>query len=50
MMIMVLILKTYTIMQADYLDEEISDELYVDDLLHELYIIVQDRLQAEHED
>ena len=32
-----------------FIDEEISDELYVDDLLHELYIIVQDRIEAESE-
>ena len=32
-----------------FIDEEIYDELYVDDRLHELYIEVQDKIQAEHE-
>ena len=32
-----------------FVDEEIYDELYVDDLLHEQYIIVQDRIESEKE-
>ena len=32
-----------------FVDEEIYDELYVDDLLHELYIIVQDKIESEKE-
>ena len=32
-----------------FIDEEIYDELYIDDLLHEQYIIVQDKIEAEKE-
>ena len=32
-----------------FVDEEIYDELYIDDLLHEQYIIVQDRIESEKE-
>jgi hypothetical protein len=28
-----------------FIDEEIYDELYVDDMLHELYIEVQDKIE-----
>ena len=33
-----------------FIDEEISDELYVDDLLHELYIIVQEKILENEEE
>ena len=32
-----------------FVDEEIYDELYIDDLLHEQYIIVQDKIESEKE-